>query len=45
MLDLLKELIFQSGLSSYETHVREYIIRKIKDLATTKVDPIGKLKE
>jgi len=41
MLDLLKELIFQSGLSSYETHVREYIIRKIKDLATTKVDPIG----
>ena len=41
MFDLLKELIFQPGLSSYETHIREYIIQKIKDHATTKVDATG----
>ncbi|TRZ54275.1 M42 family peptidase [bacterium] len=41
MLDLLKELIFQPGLSGYESPIREFIIKRIEKFAAPKVDPVG----
>ena len=43
MLNLMEKLIFQPGLSGYETPVRDFIVEKIKDYAPIKVDPIGNL--
>ncbi|MBU3931620.1 MAG: M42 family peptidase [Proteobacteria bacterium] len=43
MLNLLKELVFQPGLSGYESPIRDFIIEKIKNFARPKVDPLGNI--
>ena len=43
MLELVKELIQQPGLSGYESPVRDYIVDRMKDLAALTVHPIGNL--
>lgn len=41
MLDLLRELILQPGLSSYESPIRDFIIKRIEKFMRPRVDSVG----
>ncbi len=41
MLELLEKLIFQPGLSGFESPVGQFIVEQIKPHASVEVDPIG----
>lgn len=41
MRELLRELIFQPGLSGYETPVRRFIVERVTPFASPEVDPLG----
>jgi putative aminopeptidase FrvX len=43
MLDLIRDMIYQPGLSGYEAPIREFIIDRVKGLADLTVHPTGNL--